>query len=325
MTLIAKVIQNGNKHVGDVLLDNDRLVIHSIRDIPDVVLTPEDSMEMLSMRTNIDFDKLKVLYIKYNLSIRELCACVGKSYYKLAPLLKANGIKTNCGVGRLNGSFGTKFSAARVANMSNGLKGRKSPNEGKTLSAETKAKISAKVIQLWEDGVFNHTADLHRQNWVDGKYTGVFFGSGYSGTFFSDKNNCAVRFRSLLELDYYLRFETDDTVMMYQVEPFYIPLEDGSIYIPDVLIDNNLYEIKPSNYIKYATPEDWARFELEQKCASAYCISRGLTYSVLTDKDIKHKSGVYARYLKNNPDTIIKYQINFSNKVPVVDGVPVIK
>ena len=63
-------------------------------------------------------------------------------------------------------------------------------------------------------------------------------GRGYNGYFYSPKNNKNFFFRSLLELNYFIILEQDDTVINYTVEPFQIKLPNNHHYTPDVLVNN---------------------------------------------------------------------------------------
>lgn len=134
-------------------------------------------------------------------------------------------------------------------------------------------------------------------------------GRGHNGYFHSLKNKQTFYFRSLLELNYLLLLEQDDTVKTYTVEPFQIILPNNHHYTPDLLINGNqLIELKPSNHLNW---EDETRWLMELEGANKYCQEHNYNFQVVYDTDINFESRNFKRWLLSNQDIIDQYNIEF--------------
>ena len=216
--------------------------------------------------------------------------------------------------------------------------GRRNRSYGKQQSDETKEKISKKINEMYENGTlhiepYERTSEIkqkisnslkeyfkehpqnpepHRQNWVNGVYDNVDFHIGIGGTFFSIKNNSQINFRSLLELAFMLILETNEKVKTYTYEPIHIKCENGSIYTPDICINNNtIIELKSKKYVETV---DGVKEKVEykkQQCIE-YCLKNNYDYKMIFDTDIAFDSSRMKRHLAYHPEVIEKYNIIFN-------------
>ena len=93
-----------------------------------------------------------------------------------------------------------------------------------------------------------------------------------------------------------------------------IKLENNHHYTPDVLINNEfLVELKSRKNVQLY--ENKERFEMEQRSANEYCQKHNLSFQVVYDDEIGFETRKYKKFLKDNPDIIEKYQINFHKDI----------
>lgn len=116
-----------------------------------------------------------------------------------------------------------------------------------------------------------------------------------------------------MELCFILSVEKDPTVKSIINEPVHIKLTDGSIYIPDYLINSNkLIELKPHNHLLWTKDSDNNRFEKEIIGAKDYCEKQGWEFEIVYDTDLNFETGRFKKYLLSNPDIIERYNIRFN-------------
>jgi hypothetical protein len=127
---------------------------------------------------------------------------------------------------------------------------------------------------------------------------------GYTGTYFSKKNNMSFTFRSSLEYIYFRKLESDPSVVGYISEPFFTYYEDvdGIIkrYFPDLFIlkmDGSILviEIKPKSMVDDPT------VQLKASSAREYLLKefpgQNVKYKFLTEKDIYSSEQERSRYI----------------------------
>lgn len=265
--------------------------------------------ELINSILNLEEESIVVLYDEYTLTIAEIASLYKMSYSKMNRKIKKLAMKTSKKNGRRNSSYGSTFDENRKENISKSLVGRRT-NSNYERTPEIKEKISQGLIEYYKNNPVTEETKLKlSQAWERGCYDKAKMGRGIQGYFQSYKMNERIYFRSLLELNYMILFEESEKVETYSFEPFKIKLDNSHFYTPDCLINNNtLIEIKPKNHLNY---ENLERFSLEQKNAIEYCQSHNFTFKTLYDEDINFNSSKFKRYLKNNNELIIKYNIEF--------------
>lgn len=143
-------------------------------------------------------------------------------------------------------------------------------------------------------------------------------GRGIQGYVSISKNtkNKDIYFRSLLELCYVLKMEEDSEVKTITSEPFHIDLVDGSTYLPDFLINNELLvELKPHNHMKWRKDSQDDRFAKEVDGAEKYCKEHGYEFKIIYDTDLGFETEKYKKYLLSHPEIIEKYNIRFNKEL----------
>lgn len=149
---------------------------------------------------------------------------------------------------------------------------------------ETKAK---NPVVFTEDRL-ELASKIAAQRLVDGENENLgCYLYGKIGTFYSEKNNCNIKFRSSFERKAYELLEDDNNVLSYIVEPFrikYIINKKVRYYVPDLLITYNngvqkLVEIKPVD--KLLTKDTL----IKQKFSIEYCNSNNIEggYEIWTE------------------------------------------
>lgn len=111
------------------------------------------------------------------------------------------------------------------------------------------------------------------------------------GTFFSEKTNKEIYFRSGLELKFYMKLEKNNNVKNYKVENIEIEyFFEGSRhnYIPDVVVEYTdgrieMWEIKPKSQTKW--PKNIAKWN----AANSYCKKRNWEFIVVTENALKQR------------------------------------
>ena len=84
---------------------------------------------------------------------------------------------------------------------------------------EVRQKISQSLKEYYSTHeISQETREKLSEAWTKGCYKNASIGRGCNGYFYSPKNNKNFFFRSLLELNYFIILEQDDTVINYTVE-----------------------------------------------------------------------------------------------------------
>jgi hypothetical protein len=91
-----------------------------------------------------------------------------------------------------------------------------------------------------------------------------------------------VRYRSNLELQWYLKLDNSDEVLYYEVEPFGIKRNNGSFYFPDLMVHykngiSEVLEIKHSNHLEDDIVID------KLKVSIPFCELHGYKYNFVTE------------------------------------------
>lgn len=276
---------------------------------PDLVI---DKSEIVEKINNKDESAFPILWEEYTLLIGEIAALYGMIYATTRKHLIRAGINTNSHAGRRNSSYGREFSEERKKHIGEKSRGRVIPPYERT--PEIREKISKSLKQYFSTHeISEETRQKLSDAWARGCYEHSPMGKGYSGYFFSIKNQTDFYFRSFLELAFLLRLETEEKVQYYQVEPFKIKLENNHFYTPDVLINNStLIELKPSKHLKY---EDKDRWELEQIGVKEFCENHNYKYRVIYDTDINFETSKFKRWFLAHEDELTQYNIRLSREI----------
>lgn len=298
---------SSGKIIGEVDITKDKIIIQHYKK---PILIIEDA-NIITQVVNQDTECLLTLYDDYQLCIGEIAALYNKPYHQINHIINNLNPKTSKSFGRRNSSFGQEFSDERIQHLRESHKGMTPVGYERT--PEIRQKISDTLIAKYASGEIYNDPQKFSNAWTRGCYKNAKMGRGIQGYMFSVKNQRDIYFRSLLELNYFILFEQNDTVEYYDVEPFQIKISEKSHYTPDVLINNTyLIEIKPSDHLKYT---DNKRFSEEIEAAEQYCKHNGLNYKILYDTDINFTTNKYKTFLRNNPDIIEQFNIRF-NKGP---------
>ena len=271
-----------------------------------------DDVELVNKIDNGDESAFETLWNDYTLLIGEIAALYGKIYATTRKHLQRMGIDTNSHAGRRNSSYGREFSEERKKKIGEKSRGRKIPQYERT--PEIREKISLGLKKYFsENEVSTETRQKLSDAWARGCYNHSPMGKGYSGYFYSPKNNLDFYFRSFLELAYLLVLEKEESVQYYEVEPFKIRLENNHFYTPDVLTNGKLLiELKPSKHLSY---EDKERWDLEQRGIEKFCSEHNYDYTIVYDKDIEFDSARFKRWYLNNQDELTQYNIRLSREI----------
>ena len=303
-----KICKNSSGKVfGKIALeDNKIIVLHNTK--PELIITEQKIINEAKKKTDLG---IILLYDNCYLTIGEIAAIYEVPYstlYKRSKLLQFN---TGRNEQRRSSTYGRKLSEETKKKIGEASKGRIIPQYERT--PEIREKISQGLKKYYSTHeVSEETRRKLSQAWADGKYKNSAMGRGIQGHFFSLKNNKKFIFRSLLELFYFLSLEEDITVQKYEVEPFSISFENHH-YTPDILInDKIIVELKPSKHLQYT--EENERFQKEIEVATKYAKNNKKEFRLIYDIDINFRTSTFKTYLKNNPQIIEKYQINFSRE-----------
>lgn len=149
--------------------------------------------------------------------------------------------------------------------------------------------------------------------------------SSASGSFISRKqNNRIIQFESSLERDFILLSEFDSNVKTYIDQPIKIEYLDSNgrkrIYTPDFLVEyrnnqmqSNIIEIKYSSHLL----KNFHLYEEKFYHARSYCKKNALTFSILTEKDIRNGQKTYltnVSFLLKHRETIGRSQTSLHNE-----------
>lgn len=298
---------SSGKITGTTEILNNKIIINNIGK-PILEITDKQIINEV-LNDNISANTLIKLYNEYTLSIGEIASLYNRCYATINKLIKNEPkilINRN---GRRNRAFGHKVSEQQSKKMSKALKGRKSSYYERT--PEIKQKISTSLKKYFKNNPQNPLP--HIKNWENGVYDNVDFQFGISGHFTSIKTSQTIRFRSLLELYYLIQIENDNSIITYQYEPFHIKMDNGKSYMPDFLINNKIIvELKAKKYIENQ-PEIKNNVLYKKNQAEKYCFNHNLIYKIIYDEDIGFDSKRMKHFIKDNPDIIKQYNINFTN------------
>ncbi|MDD5249055.1 MAG: TnsA endonuclease N-terminal domain-containing protein [Rhodocyclaceae bacterium] len=119
-----------------------------------------------------------------------------------------------------------------------------------------------------------------------------------TGRFASSKNNCILEFESLLERDYMILLEFDDTVERFEEQPVRIPVQAkgrrATTYVPDILV-----HFRPGRNGKPRKPllaevkerkdlaKNQAKYAPKFSAAKQFAAERGWEFDVMTDGEIR--------------------------------------
>lgn len=299
---------SSGKVIGTIEKIENGFIIHNPPK-PDLVI---DKSEIVEKINNKDESAFPILWEEYTLLIGEIAALYGMIYATARKRLIRAGINTNSHAGRRNSSYGREFSEERKRRIGEKSRGRVIPQYERT--PEIREKISSSLKKYFSTHeIPEETRQKLSNAWARGCYDHSPMGKGYSGYFFSIKNQTDFYFRSFLELAFLLMLETEEEVQYYQVEPFKIKLENNHFYTPDVLINNStLIELKPSKHLNY---EDKDRWELEQKGVIEFCKTHNYNYRIIYDKDIGFETNKFKRWFLANQDELTQYDIRLSREI----------
>lgn len=320
------VFSSSGKIIGMVELEKDKIIVKN-NTKPILELYDKEIIDIFGsklLNTNIVIK----LYDEYFLTIGEIAAIFGV-YYSHVNKITKRFCKTTIHQNRRNSSYGKTFSKERRKNIGKSRENFKIYNDGKKeyfiddtkkipnklrkgrlpFSDEHKQKLS----QAGLDGKYLSPSEISRRGWKNGKFNHVDFRKGIGGHFTSIKMNKTFFFRSLLELFYIINFvEENKDVLIYDVEPFKITCDDGTLYTPDLLINNNIViELKSKNFLKNQ-PNVYNKFNYKKQQGEKYCKKNNLIYKVIYDEDIKYNLYVFKHILKES-DLVTKYNIKFTN------------
>lgn len=301
------IIKNSSgKDTGYIEHYDDAFVIYSNKKPALRIDDPHDVFEI--KKKNMTDDFLIHLYDDYVLNCGEIASLYEVCYSTINKHIKVLPVKTTKSFGRRNSSYGLKFDNERKSHISKSLKGRAPTMYERT--PEIRKKISNSLKNYFKKHPQNPIP--HIENWKKGKYKDVDFHHGIGGSMFSIKNNKKYNFRSLLELYYMLLLEDDPTVSRYEFEPIFITCDDGTTYIPDLLINNSkLIELKSRKFLKSLPQKNYERFIYKCEQANKYCLNNNLSFRVIYDDEIDFDSARMKKHLQNHPESIQKFKIIF--------------
>lgn len=309
---MRNIRNSSNKIVGYVDIIDNKIIIHN-NSKPEFII---DNEEILSAILNKDRDDAIIakLYDEYYLTIGEIAALYDVCYSNINKQTRQIKFKTAKKAGRRNSSYNKFFSQERRNNISEALKKGYETGKIKSKPYERTPEIKEKISNSLKKYFSIHPQDPtpHINNWKKGIYNDVDFHIGIGGSFYSHKNKTRINFRSLLELFYFLLLEKDISIDDYKYESIHIDCDNGHVYTPDILINNNIIiELKSKKYVeKVKGMKQKVLYKKEQ--AEKYCKIHNLKYQIVYDEDINYESKKFKRYLNNNPDIMNYYQIKIN-------------
>lgn len=304
---------SSGRYIGETFVLEERLIIRHYSK-PELII--DDPAIVFGVQARKTLCML-VLFDEYGLCIAEIAALYYMPYNRARTLLNALHPTTSHSTGRRNPSYGKTFSPERRQHQSEASKGRKAPPPYER-TPEIRKRISNTLKMLYATGVIHNDSARFSAPWARGCYSNAKMGRGIQGVMFSHKNQQDISFRSLLELGYFIHWESDPSVTQYIIEPIQIFISADSIYIPDALINNEeLVEIKPVLHLNYE-PKD--RFNKECDAAKQYCAANNLTFKIVYDRDIGFTTTKYKTYLRHHPDIIEQFNIRFDKGLSVIEA-----
>lgn len=314
MTEKRNIKNSSGKCIGSITKNDDSIIIKNNKK-PEITITDPAIVDAWGSKTN-NIEIIQKMYDEYILCIGEIACILDVIYCRANQWVLSSDCKTSQKFGRRNSSYGATFSETRIERIKRGQKryhdqfGYPEPYER---TSEIRKKISDGVKKAQSEGRLPRPRDVAIKAWKDGKFSNVDFGHGIGGYITSIKMNKRFFFRSLLELAYILKLESDDSIVEYKYEPFHIPCDDGTSYTPDFFINNTtVIELKSYKFV-YKQPKILEKFKYKVKQAVKYCKSNNLKYKVIFDNDIDFRSDAFKIYIKNATDVVEKYQIEFRN------------
>lgn len=306
----ANIKNASGKITGQVTFESNKIIIDNIgKPILELYGTIVEEI----YKKNRNNDILLTLYNEYYLSIGEIAALYDVCYSNINKQLKTIPNWKSDHKGRRNRAYGKPVSKTQSEKMSRALKGRAPTYYERT--DEIKQKISNSLKAYYKEHPQN--PEPHKQNWKNGVYDNVDFKKGIGGYFTSIKNNKTFKFRSLLELYYMIILEENNSIKTYDYEPFHIPMDNGSSYIPDFLVDDKIIELKAKKYVERVEGvKDKVLYKQQQ--AQQYCAQHNLQYQIIYDEDIDFDSKKMKRFIINHPDKVKKYNIKFLDEKRMV-------
>ena len=296
---------SSGKIIGEVFIDSDKIKIIN-KPKPNLII---EDKEVIQKVLNKDESAFNILWNEYNLLISEIAALYGIAYATARKHLIKNGIDTNSHAGRRNSSFGRKFSEERKKNIGEKSRGRKITPYERT--EEIRQKISQSLKEYYSTHeISQETREKLSEAWTKGCYKNASMGRGYNGYFYSPKNNKNFFFRSLLELNYFIILEQDDTVINYTVEPFQIKLPNNHHYTPDVLVNNKIIiELKPLKHLNWENQDRW---NMEMEALKRYSLEHNYLYKIIYDDDISFETKKFKKWFVDNSDELTQYNIRLN-------------
>lgn len=309
--MIKNIYNSSGKIIGNCEFSSDCIIVNNTKK-PQLVIK-DAAVLSSSLSRNVDVDVVKYLYDDLTLTIGEIACIFDVHYHQANRWIKSIEVKTSQHSGRRNASCGAVFTKSRCSNISSGIKRYYSNGgvyHGYERTKEIREKVSNGLKEYFKDNPQDGIAQ--RNAWANGKYSNTNFKRGIGGYFTSPKIHKRFFFRSLLELYYLVNYlEENDDVETYDYEPGGITCDNGTIYIPDFIVNKNtVVEIKSYKFVYAQGGEIQRKFEYKCEQAKKYCDERGLTFKVVFDKDIDFKYDVLKHQLKEGK-YIQKYNIEF--------------
>ena len=300
-----EIKNSAGKVIGEITISDNEIIINNFSK-PELII---NDFELIKKIKEKDESAFNILWEEYTLLIGEIASLYNVAYATARKHLIKKGINTSSLAGRRNSSYGKTFSEERKRKIGEKSRGRKILPYERT--PEIKEKISNGLKEYYATHeVSKETREKLSQAWTRGCYNNSPMGRGYSGYFYSPKNKKDYFFRSLLELNYLIIIEQDETVESYTVEPFQIKLTNNHHYTPDVLINNELIiELKPRNHLNWENVERW---EEEMHGLKEYCKKHNYSYKVVYDDDISFETKQFKKWFINNSDELLPYNIRLN-------------
>lgn len=300
------------KVIGFTEIKEDCVIIHN-NTKPEYIINDKSVVDLIIKKDKSE-KFLLTLYDNYYLTCGEIASMYGVCYSNINKIIKRLNTKTAAHEGRRNRSYGKQQSVLTKQKISEKIKdayknGVYDDVQPYKRTEEIKNKISNSLKNYFKEHPQN--PEPHRNNWKNGIYDKVDFHRGIGGHFYSSKNQKIIYFRSLLELAFMLILENEADVLTYEYESLTIQCENGSLYIPDIKINDTIIELKSYKYV-HSNEEILNKFLYKQEQGKKYCLTHGLKYKVIYDIDFKFYSAQMKRHLNNHNEILDKYQIVFN-------------
>ena len=309
---MINIKNSSGKTIGFVEFEENKIIINN-QSKPQLIIEDEEIINAVKEK-NRSNNILKRMYDEFFLTVGEIAALYDVCYSNLNKQMRQIKVETTKNQGRRNSSYGKIFSEQRKKNISEALKKGYANGTRKPTYYERTPEIRKKISHSLKEYFKEHPQNPipHIENWKKGIYNNVDFHIGIGGKFYSLKNSSEIRFRSLLELFYCLKLESNPKILEYKYEPFTITCDNGHVYTPDFLINNKeVIELKSKKYIKNVSGV-LEKVQYKEQQAIKYCSKHNFTYQIIYDEDIRFDSRNFKRYLNNNPQIIVDFKISFN-------------